>query len=515
MDSLRIPNGHSALVLGAGASGAACAKHLFARGWSVTVADTRQAPPLGDLAQLVGPDFKLALGGMPADLLGDSTDLVVISPGLSPYHSAAAAIVSKAKESGIEVVGEIELFAQELKRLKAYRKYEPKVIGITGTNGKTTTTTMVGLMAANGGFSVCVAGNIGPNALTELDKHNIENTLPDVWVLELSSFQLETTTSLACTAAAFLNLTEDHVDWHGSIDAYAAAKAKIFAPGTERVVNRDDIVTLREGNDTTRTFGDSDPQTPGQWGITQEAGLEWLSKIDVAPVVSGKKAQLAVEEPQKTLLMPVDALLIKGRHNAMNALAALALIDAAGLNLAKALDVLKTYRGEAHRVQSVLQVGDIEFIDDSKGTNVGAVIAALTGLGKTGRKCALVMGGDGKGQDFSPLADVVKQYARFVSVIGQDAQKIADALAETGVEIKNCGKDFESAVRSAYAAAQTGDAVLLSPACASWDMFKNYAERSAIFVEIAQAISKEHEENERQSQAQAREGQPAQGDRGL
>ncbi len=495
MQSLRIPNGHSALVLGAGASGAACAKHLYRRGWKVTVTDTRTAPPLGDLATLVCDDFTLALGGMPSELVTQETDLVVISPGLSPYYSAAAPVVSKAKELGIDVVGEIELFARELKRLKAYRKYAPKVIAITGTNGKTTTTTMVGLMAANGGVSVCVAGNIGPNAMAELDKHNENNSLPDVWVLELSSFQLETTSSLACTAATFLNLTEDHVDWHGSIDAYAAAKAKIFAPSTARVVNRDDIVSIREGSSTGRSFGDSDPQAPGQWGITVENGIEWLSKIDVAMPVTGKKALLAAEDPQKSLLMPVDALQIKGRHNAMNALAALALIEAAGLNLAKALQVLKTYRGEAHRVQSVLTVGDIEFIDDSKGTNVGAVIAALTGLGKSGRKCALVMGGDGKGQDFSPLAEVVSQYARFVSVIGQDAEKIAQALTETGVEVKNCGKDFEAAVRSAYEAAQSGDAVLLSPACASWDMFKNYAERSAIFVDIAHAIHKEYEES--------------------
>ncbi|MDO4938215.1 MAG: Mur ligase family protein, partial [Sutterellaceae bacterium] len=279
MQSLRIPNGHSALVLGAGASGAACAKHLFHRGWKVSVADTRTAPPLGDLATFVGDDFTLALGGMPAELVTQETDLVVMSPGLSPYYSAAAPIVTKAKELGIDVVGEIELFARELKRLKAYRKYAPKVIGITGTNGKTTTTTMVGLMAANGGVSVCVAGNIGPNALAELDKHNEDDTLPDVWVLELSSFQLETTSSLACTAATFLNLTEDHVDWHGSIDAYAAAKAKIFAPATARVVNRDDIVSLREGSDFGRSFGDSDPQAPGQWGVTVENGIEWLSKI--------------------------------------------------------------------------------------------------------------------------------------------------------------------------------------------------------------------------------------------
>lgn len=498
MQSLRISNGKKALVLGAGASGAACAQYLYRRGWFVTVADTRQTPPLGDLSALAGDEFRIVLGGIAESLVDEQTDLVVISPGLSPYFSEAAPCVGKAKKAGIDVVGEIELFARELERLKKYRGYAPKVIGITGTNGKTTTTTMVGLMVAAAGLSVCVAGNIGPNALAELDKHNRENTLPDVWVLELSSFQLETTSSLRCTSAAFLNLTEDHVDWHGSLQAYGAAKARIFASQTARVVNRDDVVTLREGCEGARSFGDSDPEAPGQWGITCDHGIQWLSKIDVAATQTGKRAILAAEDPQKTLLMPVEALLIKGRHNAMNALAALALIEAAGLNLAKALTILKTYRGEDHRVQSVLQVGDIEFIDDSKGTNVGAVIAALTGLGKSGRKCSLVMGGDGKGQDFSPLAEPVRQYARFVSVIGQDAKKIAQALAQTGVEVKNCGKDFEAAVRSCYEKARPTDAVLLSPACASWDMFKNYAQRSALFVEIAKTIAKEFENRQKE-----------------
>lgn len=513
MDSIRIPNGKSAVVLGAGASGAACARHLHSRGWSVTVADTRDNPPLGNLKEL-GVGLHLVLGGMPETLVTDDTDLVVISPGLSPYHSAAAPVVARAKELGIDVVGEIELFARELNRLKAYRGYAPKVIAITGTNGKTTTTTITGLMVKACGLSVCVAGNIGPNAIAELDKLNTANELPEAWVLELSSFQLETTESLQVDAAAFLNLTEDHVDWHGSIDAYAAAKAKIFKHAQTRVVNRDDVVTLREGNDTARTFGDSDPVKPGEWGVTDYNGIEWLSRIELPKPAAGKKSILAAETPEKLLLMPVDALLIKGRHNAMNTLAALALIEGAGLSLAKALTVMKTYRGEAHRVQSVLTVKGIEFIDDSKGTNVGAVIAALTGLGKSGRKCALIMGGDGKGQDFTPLCVAVRDYARFVALIGRDAPKIEAAIAPSGIAIENFGTDFTAAVRGAYAHSQKGDAVLLSPACASWDMFKNYAERSAHFIETAHAIEKEAAESAESHQSEAAENNAAHTDDG-
>ncbi len=490
MKSIRIPCGRRALVLGAGASGKVCAVHLYERGWDVVLTDTREHPPVEESA-LTG--MQCVFGQMPESLV-DDVDLVVMSPGLSPQFSDAKDIVAAARAQGIEVIGEIELFARELARLKKFRGYAPVVIGITGTNGKTTTTTMVGLMVEANHQSVCVAGNIGPNALAELDRLNEAAQLPDVWVLELSSFQLETTSSLKCSAAAFLNLTEDHVDWHGSIEAYGEAKARIFSESTVRILNRDDIATLRFSKGNAQTFGDGDPQNPGEWGITQEAGLEWLSRIPTAPLAgTTKKAQLAAEPVQKALLMPVEALRIQGRHNAMNALAALALIEAAGLGLAGALQVLKTYQGEAHRVQSVLSVNGIEFIDDSKGTNVGAVIAALTGLGKSGRKSSLVMGGDGKGQDFSPLANSVKHHARYVALIGRDADLIASALKDTGVVAEKFGTDFEAAVRAAYGAAQTGDTVLLSPACASWDMFKSYAERSALFVDIARRIAEEFE----------------------
>ena len=489
---MRVENGKKALVLGCGASGAASARFLFKRGWQVHAADTRENPPAA--RALVEDGISFTGGGFDA-AMADDVDLVVISPGLSPQFSAAACVVRRARERGIEVVGEIELFARELKRLEGFRKYRPKIIAITGTNGKTTTTSLTGCMVRAAGLSACVAGNIGPNAVSELDRLLKANELPDVWVLELSSFQLQTTQSLECTAAAFLNLTEDHVDWHGSVEDYAAAKARIFSAATRRVLNAEDpvVMTCAEGVDQSlvEVFADADPREPGQWGITQEAGIEWLSHIRRAPALGATKAaQLAAEPVEKTLLMPVDALQIRGRHNAMNALAALALVSACGISLAAALDALKKYQGEPHRVQPVLEVNGIEFIDDSKGTNVGATIAALNGLGKTGRRSSIILGGDGKGQDFAPLVDELARWAVHAVLIGRDAPKIKEAVAAAGIAYEEAGSDFERAVELAWAAAKPGDVVLLSPACASWDMFKDYAERSRRFVVKAQDIAR-------------------------
>lgn len=484
-----------ALVLGAGASGAASALFLHARGWSVTVADTRAEPKISPaLEQALGPRMQLLAGRMDVSLLEAQTDLVVISPGLSPEFSAAAPICQAAQNRGIDVVGEIELFARELCRLAAYRGYRPIVLGITGTNGKTTTTTLVGKMCQACGKTVCVAGNIGPNALSELDRCNRANALPQVWVLELSSFQLQTTRSLHCTAAVFLNLTEDHVDWHGSMQAYGQAKARIFAPDTVRIVNRDDAASAACATESGWTFGLSAPETPGTWGLAQADGLTWLAMRDKEVPASSKKAILAPEPPQTMLLMPEEALQIRGRHNAMNALAALALVHAAELPLSASLEALKHYKGEAHRVQKVLEVNGIDFIDDSKGTNVGAVMAALGGLGGSGQKSVLILGGDGKGQNFDPLREPVEQYARAVILIGRDRLEIDRALCGASVPVIDCGTDFELAVQQAYQCAHKGDAVLLSPACASWDMFANYAERSARFVQVAKSIAERVQE---------------------
>lgn len=490
MSHIRIDNGRKALVLGCGTSGAAAARFLHSRGWKTTIVDTAEHP--SGLKLFVDADTtpEFICSDFHVGLVADDLDLLVLSPGLSPESSKAAPLVKAALAKGAEVVGEIELFARELKRLERYRGYRPIVIGITGTNGKTTTTVLTGKMAAQS-KSVAVAGNIGPSALLTLDTHLTNNTLPEVWVLELSSFQLQTTKTLSCTAAAFLNLTEDHVDWHGSMQAYETAKTRIFSEDTVRVLNRDDEASLRASKEGyTVTFGDSAPILPGQWGIENSDGLEWLAVYPRSRHVwkSEKKAALFDEPHQMQLLMPVEALKIRGRHNAMNALAALALVDAVGLPLGPALQALKSYEGEAHRVQPVLSVNGVEFIDDSKGTNVGAVKAALEGLGKSGRRVSIILGGDGKGQDFTPLAEPLARYADFAVLIGRDAEKIEAAIAASGIEVHRAGTDFEAAVTEAYHHAPAGGVVLLSPACASWDMFANYAERSARFVKKAQEI---------------------------
>lgn len=500
MAHIRLENGRKALVLGCGTSGAAAARFLHSRGWLTTIVDTAANPSGLKLFESDASKPQFVCSDFNVSLLSDGIDLLVLSPGLSPEFSKAAAIVTAAREQGAEVVGEIELFARELKRLEKYRAYKPVVIGITGTNGKTTTTVLTSKMAA-ASRSTVVAGNIGPSALMELDRHLQDNTLPEVWVLELSSFQLQTTTSLNCTAAAFLNLTEDHVDWHGSMAAYEAAKNRIFSEKTVRVLNRDDAATLRAFEPAMSvTFGDSAPEKEGEYGIVTEEGVEWLARRP-RPAVSWKtqkQAALFGETPTQELLMPVEALRIRGSHNAMNALAALALIDAVGLPLGPALQVLKNYEGEAHRVQPVLSVNDIEFIDDSKGTNVGAVKAALEGLGKSGRRVSIILGGDGKGQDFSPLAQALADYADYAVLIGRDADKIEAGIASSGICLEKAGTDFEAAVQMAFDHAAKGGVVLLSPACASWDMFANYAERSARFVakakEIAASVSGKSEE---------------------
>lgn len=476
----------NALVLGCGASGLAMVRFLTSKDWTVRVADTREEPAGAEILAREFPAVSFTGGKLPLSLL-DGIRLLCLSPGLSPEHSIAAPLVAAARERGMDVVGEVELFARELARLKAEQNYCPIVVGITGTNGKTTTTTLCGLMQKEAGRSVCVAGNIGPNVLTELMKAQQAQALPQAWVLELSSFQLYSTSSLHCDAAAFLNLTEDHVDWHGSMENYGASKLRIFQPETTRVLNRGDAFTMKAAQGAMRveTFGEDEPRKPGEWGLLQKNGLTWLACMPE----DGKSE--SVQE-----LMPLQALKIRGLHNAMNALAALALSTSTGVPLAAGLRVLQTFKGLPHRVQLVLKTKGIEFIEDSKGTNVGSVIAALRGLGATGLKSSIILGGDGKGQDFSPLAEVVARYASHVTVVGRDGPAIADALANTGVPIDFAGMDFDRAITLAYEAAQPGQAVLLSPACASWDMFPNYAVRAKQFVDKAHAIARANGDEE-------------------
>ncbi len=476
-----------ALVVGLGASGEACTKFLLKRQWQVRATDTRSEPPaLSRLSDTEGFSF-VSLQEAQAQL--NDCNLLVMSPGISPWHSAVTPLVRSAQSLGIEVVGEIELFARELARLKSEKAYEPKIIAVTGTNGKTTTTVLTTKMAAASGLKAVAAGNIGPNAVTELDRYLESGELPDVWVLELSSFQLETTSSLAPDAAALLNITQDHLDWHGGMNEYVAAKGKIFAhEKTARILNRDDTTVMNFAAHDRKvfTFGATEPQHPNEWGLVKEDGIVWLAFNEDDSVQLTKRKVLEGHVLQR--LMPEDALHIRGRHNSMNALAALALIYAAGLPISDALRALAQYRGEPHRVEYVMTVNGVDYIDDSKGTNVGATVAALEGLGANGTKLVVILGGDGKGQDFSPIADSMGKHARAAVLIGRDAPLIEKALQGAEYPIIHA-KDMPQAVQKASELAQPHDCVLLSPACASWDMFKDYAQRSAIFIASAKALA--------------------------
>jgi UDP-N-acetylmuramoylalanine--D-glutamate ligase len=372
------------------------------------------------------------------------------------------------------------------------------VLAVTGTNGKTTVTSLTGMLAERAGLSVQVAGNISPAALDMLRQRLDADELPQLWVLELSSFQLHATRSLHPDAATVLNVTQDHLDWHGDMASYAADKAKIFGAGTVRILNRDDplVMKMTAPGAPLLSFGSDEASTPGSFGLAQENGMLWLT--EAVPAEDGerkrrKKDDSAVPVTLKRL-MPADALQIRGRHNALNALAALALCRAIGLPLAPLLHGLRDYRGEPHRVELVATVGGVDYYDDSKGTNVGATVAALNGLGKAftgeGQQILLIAGGDGKGQDFSPLAEPASRYVRAVLLIGRDAPLVAAGIEPSGVPMFDL-PGLPDAVRRAAGLAKPGDCVLLSPACASLDMFTNYAHRAQVFVDTVRDIALE------------------------
>ncbi|WP_018411695.1 UDP-N-acetylmuramoyl-L-alanine--D-glutamate ligase [Methyloversatilis thermotolerans] len=449
------------LVLGLGESGLAMARWCVRQGAVLRVADNRPEPPGLDALRRDCPHAELRCGAFGPALL-EGIALLALSPGLAPHE----ALVQEARRRGIEVVGEIELFARALREL-GWRE-RTKVIAVTGTNGKTTTTALVGALVRACGLSTEVAGNISPAALDALMTALDEDRVPQAWVLELSSFQLETTDTLDADAATVLNVTQDHLDRHpGGMPAYAAAKARVFGADTVQVLNRDDRWSIAMRRDGTRAirFGDGAPHE-GDYGLVARDGQLVLAR--------GKRALLAL-----------DDMKLAGRHNAHNALAALALCEAIGLPLELCIAALKDFAGLPHRVETVMDIDGIRFIDDSKGTNVGATVAAIEGLG---RPLSLILGGDGKGQDFAPLGPVCARHARFCALIGRDAPAIADVLAAHGVAHGRYAT-LEEATRAAHAAAQRGDAVLLSPACASLDMFRNYAHRAAVFVAEVQRIA--------------------------
>lgn len=380
--------------------------------------------------------------------------------------------------------------------------YRPVVLAITGTNGKTTVTSLTGRLVERAGRTVAVAGNIGPTLLDTLAGHLDAGTLPEVWVLELSSFQLDGVRGFEPTAATVLNISQDHLDWHGDMAAYEAAKAGIFGRQGLMVLNRDDPAVMRMLPAPVRvrlqrprvrahvTFGGDLPRRPGDFGIERVNGMAWLVRaFEADETVKRRRGAAAAADDEIVLqrLMPADALRIRGHHNAQNALAALALAGAAGCALAPMLYGLREYRGEPHRVEPVAIVDEVEYFDDSKGTNVGATVAALGGLGAE-RRVVAILGGEGKGQDFAPLAEPVARFARAVVLIGRDAPLIEGALAATGIALLHAAS-MDEAVALAARRARPGDAVLLSPACASFDMFKDYAHRAAVFVAAVEALA--------------------------
>lgn len=494
------------LILGLGETGVAAARWCARLGARLRVADTRAEPgglaALRDALAQAEVEYRLGCDAAFDVALLDGVDQVVLSPGLAPAQAPAADLLREAEARGIEVVGEIELFARALADLAETREYRPRLLAVTGTNGKTTVTALTRDLIDASGLSVVAAGNISPAALAALIDALDNDALPQVWVLELSSFQLETTRSLMADAAVVLNVTQDHLDWHGGMDAYAQAKARLLKMARVAIVNRDDPLTARMVQTVNalnvRSFGRDMPELVGDMGLELGQGVAWLVAAEPSdfdePAPPARRKKDAPEpvraNGRMSRLMPVDALRIRGIHNALNALAALQLARCLDLGWGAMLRALREYAGEPHRAAFVRQIGGVDYINDSKGTNVGATVAALEGLGQP---AVLIAGGQGKGQDFSPLIPVVSRHARAVMLIGVDGPEIGRVLASTGV---NCVTvdSLRDAVRGAAELAQPGDAVLLSPACASLDMFRNYPHRGQVFVEEVEDLARDRGE---------------------
>jgi UDP-N-acetylmuramoylalanine--D-glutamate ligase len=513
------------LILGLGESGVAMAKWCLRNGAIVRLADTRDQSTFTERQNAWLEELRIAglkdicFGPLHEGLLKD-IEVIGISPGLSPVQDPTYSFLLKAEQAEIDVWSEIEFFARAISALDRMAKneeqgsgYPTAVLAVTGTNGKTTTTALTGQLCERAGKKVAVAGNISPAALEKLmgclDAADQIVDMPDVWVLELSSFQLVYTHTLNATAATVLNISQDHLDWHGDMQAYAAAKSRIFGADTVCILNRDDPLVLgllseeQKAEKSIVTFGSNRPDEQGAFGIEHDlraGGIDWLvwaevdEDVEPKPKRRRKSAVVEDDEPLRLKrLIPADALRIRGRHNALNALAALALARAASLPMNVLLHGLRDYHGEPHRVQSIAIVKDVEYVDDSKGTNVGATVAALNGLGsnESGKRIWLIAGGEGKGQDFSPLREPALRFVKGAFLIGKDGPVIGEALGPD-IHSTNCG-DLKSAVQAAAAQAVSGDLVLLSPACASLDQFRDYIERAQVFAAEVEELGMQFE----------------------
>lgn len=452
--------GKRILVLGLGVSGMSMVRWLTGRGAMVRVADTRLLPPFAGQLRTNYPDVDLHVGALEEHVFAGA-DVVAISPGVP----LAQPLVKRARDQGIPVLGDIELFAH------ARRQYDhSKVIAITGSNGKSTVTEMVGAMCKASGGRTEVAGNIGLpilDVLSDIDAG--KRRVPDVFVLELSSFQLETTASLDAEAAAVLNLSEDHLDRYDDVKQYAEAKSRVFSGDGVQVLNREDRLSrnMAIGGRCVFTFGADEPADRHEWGLRELDGELWLAQ--------------GAEN-----LIKASELKVAGKHNLTNALAALALCRGIRLPYPRLLDGLRSFSGLPHRMQKIAELGGVSYYDDSKGTNVGATVAALEGLDA---RSVVILGGDGKGQDFLPLASAISRKARAAVLIGRDSGRIEKAIAPAGVTIERA-TDLSDAVVRARRLAQPGDAVLLSPACASFDMFRDYLHRAEVFAEAVAGLER-------------------------
>ncbi|NBT74756.1 MAG: UDP-N-acetylmuramoyl-L-alanine--D-glutamate ligase [Betaproteobacteria bacterium] len=501
----------SALVLGAGESGLACAEWLARLGAKVRLADSR---PLAGVSPPPGVDAEFGLGHPMPERLLSACDVLVLSPGLSPHpdrvHSVSH-LVEVAHARDIPILGELDLFEEALQSLGsgAYGSptresdepelalARPAVLAVTGTNGKTTTVKLTAHLLESVGLDVQIAGNVSPSMLRALMDRLDARRLPQVWVLELSSFQLASALRFTPTASVILNLTEDHLDWHRSMEDYRASKLRVYGlplPVGLALVYRDDaqleaavrahLARHSQRPVETISFGLS-PCRESELGFGLYAdGLEWM----VRQMPTGD-ADPSAQQSRLTRLMPSAAMRLQGRHNLLNAMAALGLAQAVTDDLAGMLHGLRTYLGEPHRLQSIAAADGIEFVDDSKGTNVGATVAALEG---DAVPVAIIVGGDGKGQSFAPLFEALQRRNAIVVGIGRDGPLIVEGARQRGLHAE-MAEDMAGAVSIGFAAlrARVGEGrgqLLLSPACASLDMFQNYAHRATVFAQAVSAL---------------------------